>query len=175
MTIENKIINEMTEFKKEMLQNDKEKIFDSSFKISTYETAEVFFNHYLCIFTDSELNFLETTENILFQFYDYYSQSESGEIDEEMIREFVSYSIEIRDTKDKIKEINDIEITAKKTYRYSELSNEAKQKAYDEALIYIEAEYKNNKDILKNKVAHANDEAKNRGIYYKDGSFADLI
>lgn len=93
MTIENKIINEMTEFKKEMLQNDKEKIFDSSFKISTYETAEVFFTHYLCIFTESELNFLESTENILFQFYNYYSELESGDIDEYLLKEFIAYNM----------------------------------------------------------------------------------
>lgn len=92
-SLTDKIINESEQFKKEMLKNNKEKIFDSSFKISTYETAEVFFTHYLCIFTETELNFLEATENILFHFYNYYSELESGDIDEYLLKEFIAYNI----------------------------------------------------------------------------------
>ena len=88
-----KILSESEQFKNEMLLKDKEKIFESAFKISTYETAEVFFTHYLCIFTESELNFLESTENILFQFYNYYSELESGDIDEYLLKEFIAYNM----------------------------------------------------------------------------------
>lgn len=93
MTIQNKIANEMTVFKKELLKEDKETIFNHAFKIETYENAEIFFTHYLGCLTKKELDFLKDTENILFQFYNYFSELESGEIDKEMIKEFLNYAI----------------------------------------------------------------------------------
>lgn len=93
MTIQTKIANEMAVFKKELLKEDKETIFNHAFKIETYGNAEIFFTHYLECLTEKELNFLKDTENILFQFYDYFSHLESGEINKEMIKEFLNYAI----------------------------------------------------------------------------------
>ncbi|MCA9766149.1 MAG: hypothetical protein KC455_07005 [Carnobacterium sp.] len=91
MTLQNKIQNEMTAFKNELLTKDKQTIYDQAFKITTYENAEVFLIHYLDFLTKKELDYLNDTDEILFQFYSYFSESESGEIDEEMVREFLNY------------------------------------------------------------------------------------
>ena len=42
MTIQTKIANEMAVFKKELLKEDKETIFNHAFKIETYGNAEIF-------------------------------------------------------------------------------------------------------------------------------------
>ena len=93
MIIQNKIANEMAVFKKELLKEDKETIFNHAFKIETYGNAEVFLTNYLELLTEKELDFLKDTENILFQFYNYFSDLESGEIDKEMIKDFLEYAI----------------------------------------------------------------------------------
>ncbi|SEK78286.1 hypothetical protein SAMN04488700_0146 [Carnobacterium iners] len=91
MTLQNKIQNEMTAFKNELLKKDKQMIYDQAFKITTYENAEVFFMHDLDFLTKKELDHLNDTDEILFQFHNYFSELESGEIDEEMIKEFLNY------------------------------------------------------------------------------------
>lgn len=93
MTIQNKISNEMVVFKNQLLKEDKETIFNHAFKIETYENAEIFFTHYLECLTEKELDFLKDTENILFQFYNYFSELESREIDKQMIKDFIDYTI----------------------------------------------------------------------------------
>lgn len=93
MIIQNKIANEMAVFKNQLLKEDKETIFNHAFKIETYGNTEMFLTNNLEILTEKELDFLKGTENILFQFYDYFSNLESGEIDKEMIKEFLNYAI----------------------------------------------------------------------------------
>lgn len=93
MTLQNKIQNEITVFKNELLEKDKQTIYNNAFKITTYENAEAFFANDLDFLTIEELNKLDSTDEILFQFYSYFSKLESGDIDKEMIREFLNYVI----------------------------------------------------------------------------------
>lgn len=90
MTLQNKIQNEITVFKNELLEKDKQTIYNNAFKITTYENAEAFFANDLDFLTIEELNKLDSTDEILFQFYSYFSKLESEDIDKEMIREFLN-------------------------------------------------------------------------------------
>lgn len=90
MMLQNKINNEMTIFKNELLEKDKQTIYNNAFKITTYENAEAFFTNDLDFLTVEELNKLDSTDEILFQFYSYFSKLESGDIDKEIIREFLN-------------------------------------------------------------------------------------
>jgi hypothetical protein len=93
MILQNKIQKEMTEFKNDMLKEDKQTIFDQAFKITTYENTKAHFTNNLDFLTKSEVRLLENTDKILFQFYNYYVKSESEEINEEMIKDFLSYIV----------------------------------------------------------------------------------
>lgn len=173
-TITNHLNQEYTAFKQEMLQESKEAIFNQAFKIVTYEEAQTFLQLYLQNASDRAVQFLESQRNLLFHFYQYFLELESGEVNKEQIHDFLRYERE-KERKEEAIPTDKAHKQPKERFPYSELSLEAQEKAYQEALTYIEREYAEEEEFLKEKEKHARDEAENCALYYRDGSLAEII
>lgn len=126
----------------------------------------------------SNLAIYDRIEDVYGWFYNFHMGSLDGAITEETIQEFEEYMLEelMREERSKQEERTETDKN-KPTFRYSDLSEEAQQKAYNDALAYIEAEYADADDqnIIQNKEVHAKDEAENCAVYFEDGSLAELI
>lgn len=168
-----RIEEEFEVFKKDMIEsNTTEQVFEQAYEIDTKSVAKEFIIDSIDN-GRSNLAIYDRMENILERYYDFHLGSTDGAITEETIEEFEEYTLAGLRSHTKAEPQEPKE--ERKTFAYSELSVEAKSKAYQEALSYIEAEYKNDEDVMNEKEEHAKDEAENCAIYYEDGSFAELI
>lgn len=168
-----RIEEEFDVFKKGMIESHSiEQVFEQASEINAKSVAKDFI-------TDaiengrSNIAIYERMESILENYYDFHLGSTDGSITEETVEEFEEYML--AELQSQTKEESQPVEGDRETFSYSDLSDEAKRCAYQEALTYIEAEYADNEEILNEKEKHAKDEAENCAVYYEDGSFAELI
>lgn len=169
-----RIEKEFEDFKKDTIEsNSVEQVFEKAYEIDTKSVAREFIIDAID-YERSNLFVYERMENILESYYEFHMGSTDGAITEETVEEFEEYMLaELKsNTEEEPQETLEED---RKIVAYSELSDEAKKIAYQEALNYIESEFANDEEVLNDKEKHAKDEAENCAKYYEDGSFAELI
>lgn len=155
----NRIGEEHEDFKREMLSLPQEKMYDHAERIHVYEIAREIIEHRIDIGT-ANLVAYEAIDKILARYFDFHQSHFDYAPTEERVVEFEELIVSD-------------ENVIQEFYNFEELSEEAQERAYADALHFLETEFGGSPSVMKKKEKIARQEA-NDGIYDQSGRFLEL-